>query len=397
MALPRFAIKNARIFDGERQFDRQTLVVEDGAVAALGHHLELSGIDIIDGSGCTILPGLIDSHVHIHAKEQLSQAITFGITTQLDMFMDVELARTLKMVARSGGPRFSDLLSAGNPATSSGGHCTQFGKILVTIDRQEDADGFVAERIEEGSDYIKVIYDDCSTYGFSMPTLDLETLSAVIRASRRRGKLTVAHIGSYQQALDSASAGASGLGHLFVDRIPDAGFAELLRKKGTFVIPTLTALQSICGIAGGGSLSNCARLKKLMTAENIEELQTSFPSYPGRKTDLEAAFHTIAELVEWQVPILAGSDASAPGTTHGASLHHELELLVYAGLTPAQALAAATSVPARVFNLSDRGRIAAGLRADLLLVEGDPTGNILDTRNISRVWKQGELTTNCCG
>jgi imidazolonepropionase-like amidohydrolase len=89
------------------------------------------------------------------------------------------------------------------------------------------------------------------------------------------------------------------------------------------------------------------------------------------------------------VPILAGSDANNPGTTHGASLHGELELLAKAGLTPMQALSAATGVPARCFHLSDRGRIEPGLRADLLLVRGDPTSNILDTRNVVSVWKEG--------
>jgi hypothetical protein len=89
------------------------------------------------------------------------------------------------------------------------------------------------------------------------------------------------------------------------------------------------------------------------------------------------------------VPILAGTDAPNPGTTHGASLHGELELLVGSGLSPVEALTAATSVPARVFHLKDRGRIAKGLRADLLLVRGDPTTDITATRDIVSVWKRG--------
>jgi imidazolonepropionase-like amidohydrolase len=91
------------------------------------------------------------------------------------------------------------------------------------------------------------------------------------------------------------------------------------------------------------------------------------------------------------VEILAGSDAPNPGTAHGASLHHELELLVRAGLTPIEALRAATSAPARRFGLADRGRIAPGQRADLLLVAGDPTADILATRAIERIWKNGAV------
>ncbi len=91
------------------------------------------------------------------------------------------------------------------------------------------------------------------------------------------------------------------------------------------------------------------------------------------------------------VPILAGTDAPAPGSWNGASLHQELELLVKAGLSPSEALSAATSVPARTFGLKDRGLIAPGLRADLVLVHGDPTRDITSTRDIVAVWKAGKL------
>jgi len=89
------------------------------------------------------------------------------------------------------------------------------------------------------------------------------------------------------------------------------------------------------------------------------------------------------------VPLLAGTDTPGPGTTYGASVHKEMEHLVNAGLTPTSALAAATSATARAFRLTDRGRIKAGMRADLLLVNGDPTKEIRDTRHIVAVWKRG--------
>ena len=87
--------------------------------------------------------------------------------------------------------------------------------------------------------------------------------------------------------------------------------------------------------------------------------------------------------------MLAGTDAPAPGTTYGASVHRELEHLVDAGLTPAAALAAATSATAAAFRINDRGRIRTGMRADLLLVDGDPSTQIHDTRHIVAVWKRG--------
>jgi hypothetical protein len=117
-------------------------------------------------------------------------------------------------------------------------------------------------------------------------------------------------------------------------------------------------------------------------------LRKSFPKFATSLSEKNAEA-AVRELKAAGVPILAGTDAPNPGTAHGASIHRELELLVRAGLTPTDALAAATSVPAATFHLNDRGRIAAGKRADLVLVKGDPTQGITATRDIVAVWKAG--------
>ena len=97
----------------------------------------------------------------------------------------------------------------------------------------------------------------------------------------------------------------------------------------------------------------------------------------------------VRRLAEAGALLLAGTDAPNPGTVFGASLHRELELLVQCGLDPAQALTAATSEPARVFGLNDRGRVEAGRRADLVLLSGDPLLDITATRSIERIWRGG--------
>ncbi|MEV4172824.1 amidohydrolase family protein [Nonomuraea sp. NPDC049709] len=107
------------------------------------------------------------------------------------------------------------------------------------------------------------------------------------------------------------------------------------------------------------------------------------------RTLIRNASHSAAALLRAGVPLPAGTDATPFGPVHGAGLHHELLLLTEAGLTPEEALTAATSVTARCFGLADRGRIAAGLRADLLLVDGDPTTDITATRAIAGVWRGG--------
>jgi hypothetical protein len=118
-------------------------------------------------------------------------------------------------------------------------------------------------------------------------------------------------------------------------------------------------------------------------------LRGGFPKRANATTSFDAAVQTVRQLRAAGVPLLAGTDAPNPGTGHGASLHRELELMVRAGLTPTEALRSATSVSARAFALGDRGRIAPGLRADLVLVNGDPTTDITRTRDIVGVWKRG--------
>jgi imidazolonepropionase-like amidohydrolase len=118
-------------------------------------------------------------------------------------------------------------------------------------------------------------------------------------------------------------------------------------------------------------------------------LDMKMPPGIGAKLKLTHAQAAVGALRRAGVHILAGTDAPAPSLAHGLSLHRELELLVLSGLTPFEALASATSEPARAFGFHDRGRIREGMRADLLLVTGDPTVNIRATRNIVGVWKLG--------
>jgi imidazolonepropionase-like amidohydrolase len=106
---------------------------------------------------------------------------------------------------------------------------------------------------------------------------------------------------------------------------------------------------------------------------------------------------TLAVLHRAGVFILAGTDSPNPGTGHGVALHYELQILVATGFAPLEELEAATSLPAKIFNLGDRGTIAVGARADLDLVDGDPTAQIEYTLNILRIWKNGYSIARAAG
>ncbi|HWN44632.1 MAG TPA: amidohydrolase family protein [Thermoanaerobaculia bacterium] len=384
-----FAITNARIFDGERLIPRGTVVVKDGKIEFVGAEVKVpEGAERIDAAGGTLLPGFIDAHTHAFPGV-LERALAFGVTTELDMFTTPAFASQLKEEQNrpGGAPGRADLFSAGNLATAPGGHGTQFGLPVPTLTKPEEARAWVDARVAEGSDYIKIAIEDFSAYGGSMPSLDKATVAALIEAAHARGKLAVVHVSTAASARQVVEAGADAIIHLFSDREADPDFARLAAERKVFVIPTLTVLESTNGIPSGKSLTEDTRVRGFLKADEIENLGKSYPAKTAG--GMPAAYKTVSQLVAAGVPILAGSDAPNPGTTHGASLHRELELLVQAGLSPQQALIAATSAPARAFKLADRGRIAPGMRADMILVAGDPLKDITETRNLVRIWKGG--------
>ncbi|MDQ6829455.1 MAG: CIA30 family protein, partial [Gemmatimonadota bacterium] len=390
-SLPRVFFTNARVFDGTRMLESQRVLVGGGKIMMLSATMmPPPGATIIDARGKTLLPGLIDSHTHSFG-DALTVALVFGVTTEMDMFGDVNAARVARAEQKAGtATSRADLYSAGTLVTAPKGHGTEYGFAIPTLGSADSAQLFVDARIAEGSDYIKIIYDAGKTYGRTIPTLSKETMRAVVVAAHKRGKLAVVHIGDLAGARDAIDAGADALVHLFVDRDPDPNFGRFVAAHHAFVVPTMTVLKSITGVGGGATLVSDVRTAPYLSRNDSTILVQGFPHRPGTPvTTYEAAEKSVRQLKAAKVPILAGTDAGNPGTSHGAALHRELELLVQAGLTPLEALASATSVPARMFHLSDRGRIATGMRADLVLVNGDPSQDITATRAIEGVWKQG--------
>jgi imidazolonepropionase-like amidohydrolase len=388
LAAASWAITGVRVFDGDTVIDGATVVVTDGSIAEIGIDVALpADIETIDGSGETLLPGLIDAHTHSWGNA-LERAPVFGVTTMLDMFTDPDFAAAAREGQRAGtaGAR-ADLFSAGFLATAPGGHGTQFGIEVPTLTAPEQAAEWVAARVAEGSDYIKIVLEDGSGFGRTLPTLDAATVAALVVAAHEHGLLAVAHATTFAMANVALTAGVDGLVHVFRDREATPEFVAEAVRRGIFVVPTLTVVESTTGTPSGATLVDDPRLAPWLLESERANLRQGFPSRSGAR--FEPALVSVRALAAAGVPILAGSDAPNPGTTFGASIHRELELLVEAGLTPLAALHAATAATAAAFGLEDRGHIAPGRRADLLLVDGDPLTDITATRAIAGVWKGG--------
>ena len=385
-------VRDVRVFDGERVHERRSVLFDKGVIVDANFRgAAPKDARVVSGQGRTLLPGLIDAHTHAFRHFELP--VLFGVTTQIDMFTDVGMMKKAKQeMAQGGSHHHADLFSAGTLVTAPNGHGTQFGVAIPTITKPEQAQAFVDARIAEGSDFIKIVME--TGYGFQ--SLDLATATAVIEAAHKRGKLAVVHIGNEKDARAVLEAGADGLVHLFPGASSDArGLAQLAASRGAFVIPTFTVLESMAGWRGDDLLAHPG-FAALLDKDAQAPLKTSYGN-TARHERLLAPKAVAAAMLAAGVPVLAGTDAGNPGTQYGVSMHRELKALVEAGLSPAQALAAATSVPAKVFRLGQRGRIEKGYKADLLLVDGNPAADILATRRIVEVWKNGESANGLRG
>ncbi|WP_432972513.1 amidohydrolase family protein [Dactylosporangium sp. CA-233914] len=349
----RTAITNVRIFDGERLTEPRTVLIEGGLIAA---GTGPAGARIVDAAGAVLLPGLIDAHVHLHGRQTLEQFAEYGVTTALDMAAwPPDLVRDLR-----GIPGLTDIRSAVTPAIGPGGmHARMPGMPAEAILRDPaDAEQAVANRIAEGSDHLKIVLEEPGAGGPSEGAA-----AAFVAAGHAEGRRVVAHAtspGAYALAL---RIGADFLTHVPLGPPLEAGTVARMAADHRVAIPTLSMMEAIAGAS-------------------------------GHPETFAGALRSVALMHAAGIPVLSGTDANAtPGgpcpIRHGESLHHELDLLVRVGLTPAEALRAATSGPAEHFGLLDRGTVEPGKRADLLLVGGDPLTDITATRKIMHVWCGG--------
>jgi len=385
-------IRDVRVFDGDRVAQHRTVILQGPNVREIGENTlgtPRNAVEI-DGRGRTLLPGLIDAHVHLSddADADLRQAVSLGVTTVLDMFSAGDRLQRIKAIETANRRDVADVRTAGVGASAPGGHPSIMGgPAFPTITSAAQAAAFVDARIAEGSDYIKLIYDDLSVAGMSVPMLDRQTLTAVIAAAHARRKKAIVHVMAEQRAREAIDAGADGLAHLFVGPTVSPDFATTAAAHHTFVIPTLGVLHGICGRPNGEAILRDPALGPFIRAALRPMMSVRLDR--GRVNACEGTDEAVRQLARAHVAILAGTDAPTPTQTYGASLHGELAALVDAGLSPLEALIAATSAPANAFDLKDRGHVRRGSRADLVLVDGDPSIDILATRRIQRVWKSG--------
>lgn len=388
-----FAIKNVRVFDGERTIPVANVVVRDGLIVAVGQKAAIpAGVSVIDGERKTLLPGLIDSHVHVFPGAQ-ADALRFGVTTELDMFdVGQNISKWRAQRLSLAKTKEADTWAAELGVTVKGGAPLQAlpsDMQVPTLKAARDAKAFVDARVAEGSDYIKVFIENLSEYrsGKSLPTLTRDEVCAVIQAAHEDRKLAIVHAQAEWAAREAMDCHADGLAHMVPDQIVSDEFIAQAKAQHVLVESTDSVWAGAGGQGLAGSIAKDTRVAPYLSASQKTTLM-------GGETKPIPAFFTNAventrRLHRAGIVLLAGTDAPNPGTAHGISLHEELQLLVTSGFSPAQALRAATALPSTIFHLGNRGHVAVGDRADLVLVSGDPTKRISDSLSIAKIWKNG--------
>ncbi|EXJ67340.1 uncharacterized protein A1O5_09353 [Cladophialophora psammophila CBS 110553] len=387
------------------------------------------GATIIDGTGHTLLPGLIESHMHCYnlhltpgsdESTILTSPLKSGITTVCDMHSDLAsvqkwrkaIAEEVAQARQAGGTvTLSDLKTSLYGATIEGGwpkpivlaghpseEAIEMVKQWPSLTPETAAD-YVKNHKANGANYIKLMQENCCSLAIptnSIPVASLELQTAVVNAAHENGLPCVGHALSSDMTEIVLKAGADGLTHTFVDQPLPQNILDLYKKTGAFVIPTLTVLASLTAELQDWRerFADLAHKKGVVddaTKQNMVEVLGM--KDPAAK--LEYAIDTVAKLKKEGIDIVAGTDAVAglKGTGVGPSLWMELELYTEkCGFTVTEALNSATAVTAKRFGFTDRGEVAEGKRADLVLVKGNVTErlqNLWEGEGIVGVWKEG--------
>lgn len=381
------SITNVRVFDGAALVNASAVRIDGPAVVAIGDPSMVRPEDeIIDGQQGTLLPGLIDAHVHLLPGASV-QAISFGVTTMLDMFSKPDLLAAER--AESHPQPIAGVYTSSIGATAPGGHPSMMYAPFPTIREPSDAERFVQDRLNEGARYLKIFYEGGQSIEWAMPSLTVTCVRALVESAHKAGMLVVAHAQRSVDAVEVAEAGVDVLAHAPLDPM-NAKQIDTLANRGVAVISTLSIADGFPIASGQMPLLEDPRIAERLGDRWSATIRSQSDRWvpPGMPAFLDA-YSNIRQLHRAGVPILAGTDAPNPGTIHGASIHRELWHLTQAGLTPIQALRAATSATAKVFGLDDLGHVRPGSTADLVLIQGKPDIAIDSSTAIERVWRAG--------
>ena len=414
--------RDVSVFDGTALLEHQDVLVTGAEIQALSPTGRLQVLPTaleIAGTGRTLLPGLIDSHMHLFSAgekegrppspESIASAFLFaGVTSALVAagFNEVATLREASLGGQILAPR---LFTAGPGLTAPGGYpipllramlpwpiswfATQ--NVLTAADAAEARTKVRQVIAQQRPDFFKIVFDDLPP---GSPHLSREALRAAIAAARRQGVRTIVHATIPEDVMEAIDAGASLLAHVPQRGVLSDEQVARIRASGVPVVTTVRLVSASHELAARGPTSfDRLMFERALLDPWLEDprwnLRRFSEEFDRRQPEVATITATnFRKLLAAGVPVFAGTDSGVHGVFPGASLHYELRLLVELGMPPAEALRAATSAPAAFLDPDPAaafGRIAPGQRADLLMVRGNPVDDIEALNAIEEVFLNG--------
>ena len=426
-------IRGARIFVGDGR------VIESGAVLVRGGRIEEvyegAGPDpasvraeAVEAAGKTVLPGLIDVHVHLGSPggvyadprdyaspdvmpRALAQYLYAGVTTVKSVGDALDQSIEIRDRIAHGEILGAELFVSGPMFTAEGGHGTEYAQFLPanfraafqaqiarTPKSADEARRYVRELKAARVDGLKAILE-AGFPGRLFERLDTAVLAAIGEEARAQQLPLVVHTATSQDVADALDAGASGIEHGPRDRIPDDLLRRMKQSHATYD-PTLSVWEGQAHLAAGRQdLLDRSLVQQTADQKVLAPTRAMVRDRASANPDRAAAMGQLMQIETENlkraylagVTLVAGSDAGNPLVFHGPTIQHELQLWVAAGIPPAAALQAATSNAARLLGAGSRlGLVVKGHDADLLIVDGNPVVDIAATERISIVVFKGE-------
>jgi imidazolonepropionase-like amidohydrolase/ABC-type multidrug transport system permease subunit len=428
-------IRDARLFLGDGT------VIEQGAV--LVRHGKIAEIytgtapdaktlkaEPIDAAGKTLLPGLIDVHVHLSASggfwekaadyadvdksidRELAAYLYSGVTAVKSVGDPLDSILEHRAALRSGEKQGAELFAVGPMFTAPGGHGTEYAKYVpeamrAAFEQQivrlpktvEEARKQVDELKKRGVDGIKTILEPGAP-SHAIPRLDVTLFGAIVERAHADGLPVVCHVGDRRDVADALDAGVNGIEHDPRDGMTEELLARMKQASVAFD-PTLAVMEAITATGEGNTdllersavqqaapPKLLAATKKMIASHELESMRAGFRNFPFK---VETGKQSLAAAYRAGVMLVTGTDSGNPQMIHGPGIHRELQLWVDAGVPPEAALQAATYNGAKLLRVDNRmGLIKKGYEANLVLVDGNPLKDISVTERISMVVFKGE-------
>jgi len=430
-----FLIRGARIFVGDgKVIETGAVLVRAGKIAEVydgaGPDPKSVRAEAVEAAGKTVLPGLIDVHVHLGGpggfypqggeydpdkmlQRNLAAYLYSGVTTVRSVGDLLDPILKVRSTVNSGQLLGAELLTCGPLFTAEGGHGTEYFKELPPAIRDKlqkqftripksaaEAHQQVDELKARGVDCIKAILE-AGAGGRIFNRMDTVLFDAVAEEAHKDNLPLAVHTGEARDVADALRAQANSIEHgSFREAIPDVLFEQMARQ-GTFYDPTLSVGEAFKDVAAGktdllkrslvqqvGPPELLRGTEEALASKETDELRNSIARYP---MDMNIATDNLKRAWQHGVALVTGSDAGNVLVIHGPTVQNELQLWVQAGIAPTVALQAATANAARLLRSENQfGSIHPGNDADLLVVDGNPLEDISATERISLVVFKGE-------